>query len=77
MTRTLISLAPLAAALTIIAVRLLVVARRRKREDQETAERIEAGVAARRAEDAYIAWLEEQFAPERPPAPFPQERGWL
>jgi hypothetical protein len=28
-------------------------------------------------EAAYLDWLEEQFAPERPPAPFPQERGWL
>jgi hypothetical protein len=64
MTRVLISLAPLAAACALIGFRVLATARRHQREDRETARRIEAAVAARRAERAYIDWLEERFEEE-------------
>jgi hypothetical protein len=63
-TRTLISLAPLAAACALIGFRVLATARRRRREDRETARRIEAAVAARSAERAYLDWLEERFEEE-------------
>jgi hypothetical protein len=64
MTRILISLAPLAAACALTGFRVLATARRHRREDRETALRIEAAVAARRAETAYIDWLEERFEEE-------------
>jgi hypothetical protein len=63
--RTLISLAPLAVALSIIAVRLLTVARRRKREDREAMARFEQqaaqALAACRDEDEFWAFAEQQF----------------
>ena len=62
---TLISFAPAAAGLVLIAVQVISEARRRRREDRLTAERIGAAVAARRDGQAYIAWLEERFAAER------------
>ena len=65
MTRTLISFAPAAAICVLIAVQVISEARRRRREDRLTAERIGAAVAARRDGQAYIAWLEERFAAER------------
>jgi hypothetical protein len=65
MTRTLISLTPMAAVIAIFGVQVLLTRRRRKREDRQTAERIEAAVASYgRAARAYIAWLEERFAAE-------------
>jgi hypothetical protein len=64
-TRLLISLAPAVAICVLIAVQAVSTARRRRREDRMTAERIGAAVAARRDGQAYIAWLEEQFAAER------------
>jgi hypothetical protein len=75
MTRTLISLAPMAAIITLIAVRVLMVKRRRDREDQAAAARFEQQVAqalaACRDEDGFWAFAEQQFpgqaqAPRRP-----------
>jgi hypothetical protein len=75
MIRTLISLAPMAAICALITVRVLTVARRRKREDREAVARFEQQVAqalaACRDDDEFWASAEQQFtsqgqAPRRP-----------
>lgn len=75
MTRTLISLAPMAAICALITVRVLTVARRRRREDQAAAARFEQQVAealaACRDDDKFFVFAEQQFtsqgqAPRRP-----------
>ena len=63
--RTLISLAPLAAVCALITVRVLTVARRRKREDREATARFEQQVAqalaACRDDDDFWPFAEQQF----------------
>jgi hypothetical protein len=74
-TRTLISLTPMAAVFALITIRVLTVARRRKREDREAAARFDRQVAqalaACRDDDGFWAFAEQQFTsqgqtPRRP-----------
>jgi hypothetical protein len=87
MTRTLLSLAPLAAVCTLITVRVLTVARRRRREDQAAAARFEQqaaqALAACRDDDGFWWFAEQQFGalPKTPgrhePGPnYYQHPGW-
>ena len=69
MTRTLISLAPLAAVCALIAVRLVTVSRRRKREDEAAARQFEQQVAqalaACRADDQFWSIVEQEFGAQQ------------
>jgi hypothetical protein len=65
MIRTLISLAPMAAVCVLITVRVLTVARRRRREDQAASARFEQQVAqalaACRDDGGFWTFAEQQF----------------
>jgi len=65
MIRVLISLAPMAAVIALIAIRVLTVARRRRREDLEADRRFEQQVAqalaACRDDDDFWPFAERQF----------------
>jgi hypothetical protein len=75
MTRTLISLAPMAAVIALITIRVITVTRHRRREDRAGAARFEQQVAqalaACRDDDEFWWFAEQQFGalPKTPGRP--------